>query len=74
MTREQWDNAVNPLDEHDPERPTTAYLACEADDCHAVCAQGSDYCPPHQQEHDDARAMSDEPDDPDAEWDDRDLL
>ena len=62
--------ADNHPDEHDPDRDRI----CERNGCLELATMTDDYCAAHQQEVDDERARLAEPDDPDAAWDDRDLL
>ena len=57
----------------EPDEDRDRRRVCEWDDCHSFTPVTDDFCPPHQQESDDQRDPN-EPPNPDADWEDRDLL
>lgn len=59
--------AGNHPDERDPDRDDRI---CNRIGCVRLATMTDDYCPFHVEEHERERLLSDEPDDPDAQYDD----
>ena len=64
MTRDEWDTALlgNGDMPGEPDEDRDRRRVCEWEDCQSFTSMTDDFCPPHQQESDDQRSLSDEPD------------